>query len=99
MICYEVNLEVDSDIYFKYLDWLRVHTKEMLSIEGFQSAKIWEDVENINNYKKKITVTYFLKDHNSLDSYLEHHAERMRKQGEDKFSGKFSANRRVLTEL
>ena len=43
MVIYEVNLEVDKAIEEEYATWLADHVREMLEMDGFESAEILRD--------------------------------------------------------
>lgn len=103
MLIYEVNLEVEDDINFKMAGWLPSHIDEMLKFKGFQSAHWYfrkpEDEGSENTNKTLWSIHYLVEDRKSLDNYFDNHAEKMRKEGIEKFGNKFSASRRVLNLL
>lgn len=103
MLIYEVNLEVDDDINFKMAGWLPNHIEEMLKLKGFQSAHWYfrrpEDEDSSVDGKTLWSIHYLVENRESLDEYFEKHAEKMRKEGKEKFGEKFSASRRVLNLL
>lgn len=95
MLLYEVNVEINETIYEDYLLWLHSHVKEILLIDGFVRANIFEDQDQTDSIKK-FSIQYFLKDQKSLESYLKNHAPRLRQDGIDRFGNQFKATRRVL---
>ena len=97
MIVYEVNLSVERDIEHAYLEWLRRHVDEILSFDGFTGAEVFE-VEN-GSARVELVVRYTLRDRNALEQYFLQHADRMRRDGTDRFGAKFNATRRVMTPL
>jgi len=99
-IVYEVNIEIDEDTATAYLDWLKPHQKEILTLPGFQGVATYErHPDDAKPNKKYYTVTYLLDSQANLKNYLDHHAPKMRQQGIDKFGTKMSATRRTLTKL
>lgn len=102
MIDYELNLQIDNEIYDEFKVWLASHIEEVLSINGFKKAHLYEE-NSIPTDKKnekdrnKITVRYELDTLSSLQEYFKNHAASMRQKTEEKYGGKFEASRRVLT--
>ena len=41
MIIYEIDIEINNNIYDRYFEWLEKHIKTMLNFEGFINAKIY----------------------------------------------------------
>jgi len=100
MVLYEVNLVVNRDIYGDFLSWLREHINEMLCFEGFVKADLWTlEAEDQGSSPDAICVQYHLESRDKLNTYLNVHAPRMRKDGIRRFGGKFSATRRILNGL
>ncbi len=98
MIIYEVNLDVDADVAEAYRAWLRDHIGEMLTIDGFVGADWAENTEGEGDLSRW-TVFYYLRDRRSLDDYFSQHADRMRRDGLERFPGKFKASRRVMERV
>ena len=102
MIDYEVNLQIDAAIYDEFKVWLASHIEEVLSINGFKKAHLYEE-NSIPADKKndkdrcKITIRYELDTLANLQEYFKNHASLMRQKTEEKYGGKFEASRRVLT--
>lgn len=94
MILYEVNLHVQKEILADYLVWLNKHIEEILTIDGFIKAELFE--EPSGSPLARFVVHYYLKDESSLNTYLEHHAPGLRADGIARFGDKFSASRRVM---
>lgn len=99
MIVYEVNLLVDRSVETQFSEWLQVHIREILAIDGFVTAR-WFEIESVPEVDqvKKVewSIQYVLRDKKSLDEYFKKHAPRMRQNGIDRFGNKFSATRRVM---
>lgn len=93
MIVYEVNIEVEDDIYSDYCIWLIEHIKEMMSFTGFLEALLMEEAESENH---KISVQYKIESKEALELYLKNHALKMRGSVPTIFQNKFVITRRVL---
>jgi hypothetical protein len=100
VIVYEVNLEVDHAIFAAYRTWLNEHVRGMLALPGFIAAEIFElrDAPSATQ-RHGLCVQYRLADAADLDRYLRVDAPRMRRDGETRFPGQFSASRRILQPL
>lgn len=107
MIIYEVNVTVEADAANEYGAWMREHVREMLQLDGFEAAALYLRDPDADAAKeqdpadgplgdRRWTVHYHLRDRAALKSYLDDHASRMRKEGTDRFEGRFTADRRVL---
>ncbi|MEC9072583.1 MAG: DUF4286 family protein [Myxococcota bacterium] len=100
MIVYEVNLRVDEALVEEYLAWLRPHIEEMLAFPGFLGAQLWtrraEDEGDAPDDTRRFTVHYQIATREDLEAYFQGPAQRMRGDGLKRFTGRFSATRRVL---
>lgn len=94
MICYEVNLEIESALYEMFRKWLSLHVQEVLNIEGFKKVFIYE--EKFISNSCKTTVRYELERMSDLQSYFDHHATTMRNKTEEIFGNQIKVSRRVL---
>jgi len=92
-ILYEVVISVDPAIRKDYLTWLKQHISEMKALDGFVSAQLFINTENEN----ELTCHYRLKNHEAMRAYLDGPAKKMRADGINRFSDKFSAQRRILS--
>lgn len=97
-VTYEVNLSVEKSIQKDFEKWLVGHIDDVLAIDGFESAQ-WFQVATDSSTHVEWKVDYILRDQQSLDSYLEKHAPRLRQPAKDQFGAKFNAHRRVLTPV
>jgi heme-degrading monooxygenase HmoA len=95
MLLYEVNLSVDADAADAYEAWLEAHIAEIVAIDGFTGAS-WLEVMEAAEGRREYVVQYRLRDREALESYFQHHAERLRRDGVERFGGRFSASRRVM---
>jgi len=93
-VFYEVNLKINADIIFKFDEWLKDHVKNMLGVPGFLSASVVipEITATIYQYR---TIKYRIENKATLDSFFDHHAEKMLSTGEAKFRNQFTATRKV----
>lgn len=98
-VVYEVNLDVDAQIADAFRAWLDAHVREILRLDGFVVARLFEVREPAPEAGRvALCVQYTLRDAAALDIYLCEHAPRMRADGLARFGGRFSAQRRVMDE-
>ncbi len=98
-IVYEVNIEVDAAAHDDYRLWLRDHIAEILALPGFTGAKIFDVLEPPPSAGRiGLCVQYAMKDRESFDDYLRHHAPRLRADGVARFGDRFQTSRRVLRD-
>ncbi|MEZ4704732.1 MAG: DUF4286 family protein [Bdellovibrionota bacterium] len=99
---YEVNIDIDADVFDKYVVWLRKHMSEMLSLEYFEAATLYRvEADSLGEDGKRsisVSVHYQVASREKLEQYFLNHAKPMRSDAIEKFGTKFSATRRVLTE-
>ena len=95
-IIYEVNLSVQNTHAERFAAWLRPHMEEMCSFDGFIGSKWYIDHERCTASETAWTIHYVLVDVSFYERYCNEHADRMRQEGIDLFSGVFTANRRIL---
>ncbi len=99
MIVYEVNIEVDVAVLDEYRTWLDAHVAEIVALTGFVGATLLDVREPAPaSHRHALCVQYRLHDAAALESYLREHAPRLRAEGTARFSGRFTATRRVLVE-
>ncbi len=100
MLIYEVNLEVDEEVKFSVAGWLTEHIQKMLDFKGFKVA-YWffrqpED-EGLDATTKTLwTIQYVVESRASVDDFISHSAEGIRKEMTEKFGDKYKYSRRVL---
>jgi hypothetical protein len=101
VVIYEVNLTINNEIFDEFYVWLIEHIELILKFKGFREADLAKEVmpENDITDKTKLTVRYLLDCKDDLDNYLAKHAPAMREDGVKKFGDKFSASRRIFTQL
>src|SRR6185437_13350589 len=97
MILYTVELEMDSALRDEYLAWLGGHVREMLALPGFTGAEILIRSEPPPPAGRFIVQAHYrLRDRAAWDSYLAHHAPRMREAGLARFGERVHASRAIL---
>ena len=97
MIAYEVNLDVDEDVFAPFRAWLDEHVRHMLALPGFVSAEVLERTDPPPSARRRSLCTiYRLRTEADLERYLREDAPRMRADGLRRFPDKFSSARRVL---
>ena len=97
MIAYEVNLDVDVDVFAPFRAWLDEHVHHMLALPGFVSAEILERTDPPPPAgRRSLCTIYLLASDADLQRYLREDAPHMRADGLERFPGKFSATRRIL---
>ena len=111
MVIYEVNLTVEPEQVNEYSAWLEEHIREMLALDGFESAAWYAragDDQNaggsaevpspdrIPEGRRHWTIHYHLHSRDALERYFDEDAERMRSEGTGRFDGQFTAERRIL---
>lgn len=95
MLVYQVNLEINLDIFDAYYQWLLPHVQEMLSFKGFIKAEVLQDEEA----KNKLSIIYHVQTRADLDNYLQNHSHAMRDDGIKRFGKKFTANRSIFAVI
>lgn len=96
MIYYEVNADVEKDIYNDYLLYLNTHIKKILSFPGFIEAVVLKNNDSNNPNMEQIIVTYKLESIHHLDDYLETQAAQLRFETLELFGKKLTITRRIL---
>lgn len=98
MVIYEVSLEVDSQIYQAYLDWLKkIHIPEVLESPGFLKAELLFQPETSALNSPVIRSLYYVDSQESLKNYLEKRAPALRASGVERWGDRFKAQRQVWT--
>lgn len=99
-VIYEVNIDVDPSAKAELLAWLPGHIDELLTLEGFVGAELWEvegatDASDDVPARERLSVHYQLESRQALERYFADHAERLRGDGA-RFAGRMAISRRVL---
>lgn len=93
-IVYEVNLEVSQEIAQPFESWLNDHILQMLKIDGFEGATLYNEIKEPTNCHW--CVQYLVESQAKLDDYFANHAQHMRQDGIDRFGDSMKATRRIL---
>lgn len=96
---YEVTLQIEPALIAEYDPWLREHVADMLTLPGFQRARIHAVEPEGTDERIGRVVYYQLADRAAFDAYLSEHAAAMRQQGMARFGDRVSASRRILRPL
>lgn len=91
---YEVSLVVDVSLAERLMAWLRPHVREMLTFDGFESARINRQA-HASGSQTEFCVQYVLKDRACFHRYETAHAARMRAEGINAFPKGLSATRKM----
>ncbi|OGT47394.1 MAG: hypothetical protein A3E82_00735 [Gammaproteobacteria bacterium RIFCSPHIGHO2_12_FULL_38_11] len=98
MIKYIVDLKINSSIYDEFLLWLSEHVHEILCLDGFTNAEIYEESDlNINNEIRQLIVNYELTSRQHLQNYFDNHATNMRNKTTEMFGNNVIASRRIFS--
>ena len=96
MVHYEVNLEIKKNLYEKFLEWLDEHVLEILNLNGFKQAQIFEENNHNSTDYYKLTVRYELDTMSHLQHYFDNHAKIMQNKTNETFGKDVKASRRIL---
>jgi quinol monooxygenase YgiN len=100
VIVYEVNLFVRREIEAEYRAWLDAHVREIVALDGFHGAEVFERLEpGAADGELALCTQYRLRDAAALAAYLREHAPRLRADGVARFGEAFRAERRVLERV
>lgn len=96
MYIYNVTLSIDKSIHEEWLAWIHHHIPEVLATGKFISAKlthvlIEEEMDGVT-----YSIQYTANSREDLDSYYKEDADRLRKDGMQKFGDKMLAFRTEL---
>ena len=93
---YEVTLSVDREIIESFDLWLAEHVRDMLAIDGFVDATVFETEDDAGDRLQRVT-HYQVESEQKLQEYFDGPAAAMRQDGVERFGDQFSASRRILT--
>lgn len=106
MLIYEANFTVEGGAAPRFSPWLREHVREMLNLDGFEAA-VWytrhDDADTIPEEDeatdpREWTVHYQVRDRDVYQSYLEDHADDMRREAIEKFGDHIEISRRLFEQ-
>lgn len=93
-LVYEVRLAVDPAIVPAFDHWLEGHVRDMIALPGFYDARVIQADPGPDGRARRL-IRYRLRDRAALDTYLERHAEAMRRDGIERFGDGFAAERDI----
>lgn len=102
MIIYNITSNVDESVHLEWLEWMQnVHISDSISTGKFIKARLLKVLVVEEMGGVTYAIQYYAKDRNTLDTYYEEHADRLRKQTEAKFGNKvvsFRSELQVISE-
>ncbi|MEM9678708.1 MAG: DUF4286 family protein [Bacteroidota bacterium] len=96
MIIYNVTVNVDDSIHDEWLNWIKIHIPQVLATGKFTEAKLTKVLVDEEMGGTTYSVQYRAKSRQDLDAYYQHHAERLRQDGLQRFADKSLAFRTEL---
>lgn len=97
MIIYNVTAKVDSGIADKWLQWLKEeHLTDMMNTGLFSDYRLARLLEQDESEGVTFVIQYHSDSIENYQSYVNEHAQLMRKKGLDKFGNRFAAFRTVM---
>lgn len=99
MIFYEVNVSVAEAIRSDYEAWLPGHIRHVVRVGGFVDGAWWraESLQESGGHADYV-IRYAIGARSVLNDYLQHHANELRQDGQNRFGGQFVAWRRILEQ-
>lgn len=102
-VIYETNFTIDLDCLPAFQEYLKSHIKGIIDIEGgalFDRGGLCvvEKEQEHEADKGYLCAQYRARSKWRLQEYFDKHAEWFRRDMMDKFHGKFTVQRRILTE-
>ncbi len=100
MIIYNVTINIDDSCHDEWLDWMKnTHIPDMLATKKFTEARILKVLVEEEMGGTTYSVQYTTKNKETLHTYYEEDAARLRQEGLKKFADKFVAFRTELEIL
>ncbi|MFA5619737.1 MAG: DUF4286 family protein [Weeksellaceae bacterium] len=97
MIIYSVTISVDENIEQNWLDWMRkTHIPDMMNTGKFISCRLSKLTSHKEEGSRSYSAQYTCHSVFELKEYKEFYAERLRKDGADRFGEKIQAFRTEL---
>lgn len=97
-VLYIVNVEVDREVVEDWRQWMSdVHIPEMLETGHFHDAMLTIDTEQHSAQRVALTCIYNAKSQEALDHYTRDHAPRLRQDHMQRYAGRVSASRQILS--
>lgn len=97
MLIYNVTINIDESVHDPWLKWMtEVHIPDMLATGKFTEAKMCRVMVEEELGGITYSVQYTSPNRSTLTRYFDEDADRLRKDGMDRFQGKFVAFRTEL---
>jgi len=100
MIIYNVSIKTDPEITNDWVNWMKEeHLSEMMQTGLFLDYKMHKLLEQDESEGVTFVVQYHCENIEKYKEYIDHHANRMREKGFQKFGSKFAGFRTVMELL
>jgi len=97
MYIYNVTINIENDIHDKWVDWMqKKHIPDMLATGKFSKAKMTRVVIEEEMGGTTYSVQYTTDSKETLERYYQEDADKLRKESNSLFRGKFVAFRTEL---
>lgn len=94
---YEVNVHLRPEIQQEYKVFLLKHMNELLNIDGFLTATLFELPSTQDVFSVHLTIHYKIESITQLQRYFDTDASRMREQAITLFGESMKVDRRILS--
>lgn len=95
MIIYNVTLVIDKRITKEWLEWIKEHIPQVLATGKFKEAKLTKVLVS-DDEADTYSVQYRAHSREALDAYYDEHADRLKRDGLQRFGDKVLAFRTEL---
>lgn len=96
MIIYNVTVNIDASVHDQWLIWIKEHIPHVLATGHFTEAKLTKVLVEEDLGGTTYSIQYRARSREALDHYYEQDAERLRKDGMQRFADKMLAFRTEL---
>jgi hypothetical protein len=98
MIIYNVTVNIDKSINTEWLEWIKDHIPQVLATGKFKEAKLTKVLVE-DDEADTYSIQYRAHSRQALDSYYQDDAERLQRDGLQRFADKMLAFRTELEVL
>lgn len=96
MIIYNVTINIDDSVHTEWLAWIKEHIPLVLATGKFKDAKLTKVLVDEDMGGTTYSIQYRAHSRQALDAYYTDDAERLRKEGLQRFADKMLAFRTEL---
>ena len=96
MIIYNVTVNIDDSVHLEWLEWIKEHIPQVLATGNFSEAKLTKVLVEEEMGGQTYSIQYKGHNREALKKYYLEDAERLRKDGSQKFADKMLAFRTEL---